>query len=127
MEPSFLRDSLQGSQTLLLMLYDPAIRAPASDGDFLGIMSLGCVMQNLWLAAQNLGISMQILSALGATPVQRELRPILRIPETRSVAFACRLGFPMPPTAAPLRIRRELPDFVYRNRWGDSIRLTGDP
>ena len=126
LEPSFLRDSLQGSQTLLLLLYDPAIRAPGSEGDFLGIMSLGCVMQNLWLAAQNLGISMQILSALGATAVQRELRPILRIPETRSVAFACRLGFPMPPTVAPLRIRRELPDFVFRNRWGDSIRLTGD-
>jgi nitroreductase len=126
MKPDFLRDSLQGAQTLLLVLYDPEIRAPGSEGDFLGIMSLGCVMQNLWLAAQSLGISMQILSAFGAAPVQHELRPILRIPETRSVAFACRLGSPRLPTVLPLRVRRELPDFVFRNGWGDPIRLAGE-
>src|SRR5665213_2365318 len=54
-EPGPLCDLLQGSPTLLLILYDRAVRAPASEGDFLGIMSLGCVMQNLWLAAQAVG------------------------------------------------------------------------
>jgi nitroreductase len=94
MEPSFLRDSWQGSQTLLLVLYDPAMRAPDSEGDFLGIMSLGCVMQNLWLAAQNLGVSMQVLSALGTTSVQRELRAILRIPETPKCCLRLQAGLP---------------------------------
>jgi len=122
-EPGPLCDLLQGSPTLLLILYDRAVRAPASEGDFLGIMSLGCVMQNLWLAAQAVGISAQILSSFGAASVQRELGPMLRLPDNRSIAFACRLGFPKAPATGSLRVRREVPEFVYRNRYGESFRL----
>jgi len=118
MEPSCLRDSMQGCPTLLVVLYDPEIRAPASEGDFLGIMSLGCVMQNLWLAAQSQSISAQILSAFGAHSVQRELRSILRLPANRRIAFACRLGYSMAPAPPPIRVRREVPEFAYRNRYG---------
>jgi nitroreductase len=122
-EPGQLRDLLQGAPMLLLVLYDPAVRAPGSAGDFLGIMSLGCVMQNLWLAAQSLGISVQILSAFGASSVQRKLRPMLRLPANRSIAFGCRLGFPQGPTTPSIRVRRELPDFVHRNGYGEPLGL----
>ncbi len=97
MEPIHLRDAMQGCPTLLVVSYDPVVRAPASEGDFLGIMSLGCVMQNLWLAAQSLKISAQILSAFGAPSVQGELRSILQLPPNRNIAFACRLGYPEHP------------------------------
>jgi len=120
-EPSYLRDSMQGCPTLLIVLHDPAMRAPASEGDFLGVMSLGCVMQNLWLAAQSLRISAQILSAFGARSVQKELRPILRLPADRNIAFACRLGYSKAPAASPIRVRRDVPEFAYRNRYGDSF------
>ena len=121
MEPGLLRDLLQGSPTLLLILYDPAVRAPASEGDFLGIMSLGCVMQNLWLAAQSLGMGMQILSTFGAPAVQRELRPLLRLPAELAIAFACRLGVPETPGPPSLRVRREANDFVHRNAYGEPL------
>jgi hypothetical protein len=71
LEPGFLRDSLQGCPALLIVLYDPAVCAPGSEGDFLGIMSPGCVMQTL--------------------------QPMLRLPLNRRVAFACRLGYPRKP------------------------------
>ena len=126
MQPGLLRDSIQGSPVLLLVLYDPEIRAPASDGDFLGIMSLGCVMQNIWLAAQSMGVSLQILSAFGVPQVQGELRPLLRIPNHRNIAFACRVGFPIAPDTPSPRVRRDLTDFAYRNVYGEPVRLTSE-
>ena len=64
--PMPLANNIRGSSTLLLVFYDPRKRAPASGGDVLGFMSLGCLMENIWLAAEALGVSLQILS-LSAT------------------------------------------------------------
>jgi nitroreductase len=95
----------------------------------LGIMSLGCVMQNIWLAAEDLAIGMQILSAFGADSVAPELRRILALPPELTIAFACRLGYPAAPTtpvARYLRVRREIADFAYRNTYGRRIDLGTD-
>ena len=62
---------IQTSSALLIVLYDPSKRAPASEGDFLGIISLGCVMENMWLMAHSLGIGFHIVSAISAPPVEK--------------------------------------------------------
>ena len=36
------------SSAILFVLYDPSRRAPDSEGDFLGILSLGCAMERKW-------------------------------------------------------------------------------
>jgi nitroreductase len=100
---------------VMIVLYDPSKRAPASEGDFLGIMSLGCVMQNLWLTAETLGIGMQIMSVFSAPHVQGELRKILSIPDHLNIAFACRLGYPPAEPVTHLRVRREIERFTHRN------------
>ena len=102
---------------LLVVLYDPRRRAPASRGDFLGIMSLGCVMENMWLAAKNRGLGFHIVSALSAPPLAKEVRRILRIPEHLQIAFTVRLGYPAVPPSAYLRVRRDVEDFAHRNRY----------
>src|SRR5579859_1519172 len=71
--PVPLRDTLQESPALLVVAYDASKRAPASDGDVLGMMSLGCVMENMWLMAESLGIGFHVLSALGTEGVEREI------------------------------------------------------
>ena len=71
---------IQTSSALLIALYDPGKRAPASEGDFLGIMSLGCVMENMWLMAHSLGIGFHIVSAISAPPVEKEIKKLLNIP-----------------------------------------------
>jgi nitroreductase len=101
---------------VVIVVYDPSRRAPASEGDFLGIMSLGCAMQSMWLTAQALGVGMQIMSVFSSGGVEDELRRILSIPGHLRVAFACRLGYPgapLPagappagPVRAPQRLRR---------------------
>ncbi len=46
-----LSQTINGSPTLLIVVYDSRKRAPASKGDVLGILSLGCLLENVWLTA----------------------------------------------------------------------------
>ena len=117
-EPVPLSVSLQDSPCLLLVLYDTRKRAPASEGDVLGFISLGCVMENMWLMAQSLGIGLQILSVSSSDPVEREMRRILDFPSYLKVAYGCRLGYPAA-THDYVRVRRTSDKFVHRNGYGN--------
>lgn len=118
-EHAFLGRSMQKCPTLMIVIADTRKRAPASEGDVLGVMSLGCVMQNIWLAAEALGVGMQILSAFSARQAEDELRRILDIPDPMNIAFACRLGYPETAPGGYLRVRREVGEFTHRNRYGN--------
>lgn len=121
---SILGAPIRMSAALLVVLYDPRRRAPASENDALGMMSLGCVMENMWLVAQSLGIGFHVQSSLGSPAVERDVRPILGFPEPLKIAFAVRLGYPKQPFAY-LRVRRDLADFTHRKRHGRSPRARG--
>ncbi len=114
---SFQGRLVKASPVLLVVLYDPHRRAPASEGDFLGIMSLGCVMENMWLMASSLGISCHIVSSFNDDPAAQKVKTLLSIPNNLQIAFTCRLGYAMKP-ARDLRVRRDIEDFTYSNRYG---------
>jgi nitroreductase len=116
--PMPLTQSIRGSPCLLIIVYDPKKRAPASDGDVLGFMSLGCVMENMWLTAQSLGISLQILSSFAVPPVEKQVKQVLAVPEELKIAYTCRLGYPIGSTKY-LRVRRNIADFTYYNKFGN--------
>jgi len=116
--PAPLSQRLRGSPTLLLVVYDSRKRAPASHGDVLGLMSLGCVMENVWLMAEALGLGLQILSAFSGKHVETEIRKLLGIPDYMKIAYACRLGYPTG-TDKYFRVRRDIQDFVHHNRFGN--------
>ena len=103
---------------MLIVVYDPAKRAPASEGDFLGILSLGCLMENMWLMANSLGISFHIMSSLSSDTVEKEVKDLLHVPENLKIAFSCRLGYPISKPAKYLRVRRDIKDFTYHNKFG---------
>jgi len=86
---------MQGCPVLLIVLHDSRKRAPASEGDVLGIISLGCMMENMWLMAQSLGIGLQIMSVFSGTSVEEEVKRMLAIPNYMKIAFAARLGYPL--------------------------------
>ena len=113
------RVPLQATSVMLVVLYDPAERAPASEGDFLGIISLGCVMENMWLMASSLGIGLHIVSSLAAGPAEIALKRLLEIPANLKVAFTCRLGYPVGQQGSYLRVRRGVEDFAHHNRFGE--------
>ena len=102
------------------MIYDSRKRAPASQGDVLGSISLGCVMQNMWLMAQSLGVNLQILSRFSEEPVEKEVKQILDIAEHMNIAYAIRLGYPVSAPAKYLRVRRNVEAFAHHNRYGNN-------
>jgi nitroreductase len=118
-KPFSLSEIMDGSQTILIVIYDSRKRAPASEGDFLGIISLGCVMENMWLMAQSLGIAFHIISDFGENPVEKETKKILNIPEYMKLAFGCRLGYPISKPYKRLRVRRNVKDFTHHNQFGN--------
>ena len=114
--PSPLNYTIRGGNTILLVVYDKRKRAPASVGDFLGILSLGCVMENIWLTAQSLGISVHIMSAFEG--IWKELKNMLDIPEHMAYGFALKLGYPISEKKY-LRVRRDIESFTHHNKYGN--------
>jgi nitroreductase len=112
---------LQACPTLLIVLYDPSRRAPASEGDFLGAISLGCMTENLWLAASSLGIDFHIVSSLANAPAEAEVKRMLAIPAHLKIVFGIRLGYASTPPRY-LRVRRDIKDFCHHNRFGTKVK-----
>ena len=118
-EPSTLDQTIKGSPMLLIVTYDPRKRAPASENDALGFMSLGCIMENMWLMAQELGISFQIMSVFGGDSVEHDVKKILEIPEYLRIAYAVRLWYPVSKPSKFLRVRRDIEGLAHYNRFGN--------
>lgn len=116
--PSSLSNTIKNNLAVLIVVYDTRKRAPASEGDFLGIMSLGCVMENMWIMATSLGIGFQIMSVFGAEAIEKEIKQILNIPKYLKIAFAFRLGYPSSKVSKYLRVRRNVEDFTHHNKFG---------
>ncbi len=116
---SSLNDTMRGSPAVLIVVYDPRKRAPASEGDFLGILGLGCVMENMWLTAQALKIGFQIMSVFGGERVEKEVKRVLGIPGHLKIAYAVRLGHPVHSSNRYLRVRRDVGGIVHHNRYGN--------
>jgi nitroreductase len=113
---------LPPSPIMLFVTYDPSRRAPASEGDFLGVISLGCLTENMWLTATSLGIGFHIVSSLASGAVEAEVKRLLAIPSALRIVYAIRLGYPAVPAEPSqggyLRVRRTIADFAHRNRYG---------
>jgi nitroreductase len=122
--PMRLRYAIDGSPLLLILIYDPRKRAPDSEGDVLGLVGLGCVMENMWLMASSLGISVRILSDFGDAGVDVETKRVLGIPQHLSVLLGLRLGYPVEAEGEGIRVRRYLSDFTYHNRYGKKNRMS---
>ena len=111
---AYMARQIVSSSAVLFVFYDPSRRAPASEGDFLGIVSLGCLMENMWLMANSLGIGVHIVSSLSGKKVATEIAKLLNLPDNFSIAFSMRFGYPVTPVHS-LRVRRDRDDFVHHN------------
>ena len=110
----FMTRQIMSCSALLFVLYDPSRRAPASANDFLGIISLGCAMENMWLMANSLGIGVHIVSSLSGNRVKKKIMKLLKVPDNFTIGFTMRLGYPVTPVNY-LRVRRDKEDFTHYN------------
>jgi len=113
---SGLGKMVSNGPVLLLILYNPNHRAPASEGDFLGVMSLGFMLENLWLTATAQGLNVHIVSAFGNEPLANEVKNLLDIPSELMITLGIRLGY-TEKDERRLRVRREVKDFVSYNQY----------
>ena len=109
-------EQISSCPVLLLILYDPKRRAPASEGDFLGVMSLGFMLENVWLMAAAQGVVLHVVSAFGNEPVSGKVKKLLNIPPALSITLGIRLGYPAGNDHRP-RVRRDVEDFVSFNHY----------
>lgn len=114
-----LGEVIAGAPMVIVVVFDASQRAPASEGDALGRISLGCVLENIWLAAQACHLDLQVLSTFSAEPVEPGVQQVLGIPAPWRIAYALRLGHALAPAAGP-RVRRAAEGFVHRNRFDAS-------
>jgi len=114
---SFMEQELNTTPILGIVLYDPSRRAPASEGDFLGIISLGCVMENMWLMANSLGINFHIVSSLSEGAFEKKIKEMMNIPDKLKIAYSFRLGYAIS-TYKYTRVRRDVEDFTHHNKYG---------
>ncbi len=118
---------LQSAPLFLFVLYDSSLRAPASEGDFLGIMSLGCVMENMWLTAESHGLGFHVVSSLASPKVEPQVGAILGFQSPWTIGFVVRLGH-RPKGGRPyVRVRRDPADFVHHNHFGGKEPKPADP
>jgi nitroreductase len=111
-----LGEIIAGAPVVIVVVYDPSRRAPASERDQLGMISLGCVLENMWLVAAAEHLDVQIVSALAAGGAEAEVKRVLGVPSAWRIAFAMRLGHAVTPSH-PHRVRRGIEAFVGRNRF----------
>jgi len=117
------RRAIQLDPVLGVVTYDPEKRPPhgRAEADFLNNIGLGCVLENVWLMANSLGLSFQVMSVLGG-PAGEDAKRALDIPKRLRIAFGFRLGYAVrTPTRAPIRsrVRREVKDFAHHNHYGN--------
>jgi len=124
---SFLGSSVKATPLLLVVIYDASKRAPGSEGDAVGQMSLGCVLENMWLTGESLGIEFRVLTVFRDGPVERQVKNILQVPSRMKIAFACILGYPAAPPPNYLRVRRDLEEFIHDKRFGRKDIVWGSP
>lgn len=117
-KPTPLGYTIKDSPSVVIVTYDTRKRAPGSENDMLGFLGLGCVMENMWLMANSLGIGFQIMSVFSSKEIAGELKQLLGIPKHMEVGFAVRTGYPVAKVDY-LRVRRDAEDFTHHNAFGN--------
>ena len=112
-----LGETIAGAPMVIVAIFDPTKRAPASEGDVLGMISLGCVLENMWLAAHASHLDVQVVSAFSSDGAESAVKRVLQIPAPWRIAYAIRVGHAVSRSTSP-RVRRDATAFTSRNRFG---------
>ena len=115
---------MQASSLLLCIVFNPKLPGIGPLKNLWGILSVGAVMQNIWLAANDLGISVHLVSSqIMRAESKRKLYQILNIPKDYRLLFLFRLGYEGRFGKYGTPYRRKLEDFVHLDRFSNKFTL----
>lgn len=113
---------MQATSVLLIVIFDPKLPGIGPLKNLWGILGVGAVMQNIWLAANDLGISVHLVSSQTMRVESiRKLHEILNIPKDYRILFLFRLGYEGKFGKYGTPYRRKLEDFVHLNRFSNKF------
>jgi nitroreductase len=112
---------VQNSAVLLYIVYNKKLKGVGPLHHLWGILSIGAVMQNIWLAANDIGISVQLISGQLMNPDSvKKMSEILEIPSGYKLMLIFRLGYEGGNFGKyGTKIRKELKDFVHIDRFSN--------
>ncbi|GAA5529368.1 nitroreductase family protein [Herpetosiphon gulosus] len=127
------RKLVAGSPLILGITLDKSEYKPDDLSGMYSLLSLGAVMQTIWLTATSLGIGMQFIS----TPMEVEgqwekITKLLQIPDEHSLMVLYRLGY-IPQAADRPTIdwtssqRKRTAALAYANRWDQPFEPAAKP
>ena len=111
---------IQAASVLLIVIFNPKLPGIGPLKNVWGMLSVGAVMQNIWLAANDLGISANLVSSQTMTvESKRKLHEILHVPKEYRILFLFRLGYEGKFGKYGTPYRRKLEDFVHLDRFSN--------
>ncbi|NHI94154.1 MAG: hypothetical protein EAX96_16810 [Candidatus Lokiarchaeota archaeon] len=114
---------MQASSVLMFILYDPTIPGIGPLKNVWGMLSVGAVMQNIWLAANNLGISVHVASGQTMTiDAKRKIFDILEIPKKYKLMILFRLGYETKFGRYGTPYRRKIENFVHLDKFSNKFK-----
>ncbi len=114
---TFLNRAIGETPLLIFVLYDGEKRAPGSERDSVGLISLGCVLENMWLVCESLKLGFHVLTVVSDGPVESQLKDLMHIPKQMKIAFACSIGYAADSSVPYKRVRRSLKEIVHYNEF----------
>jgi nitroreductase len=118
---------IASSPLLLAILLTKDEYKPDELSGFYSVISMGAVIQNLWLTTTALGMGMQFISTPGEIPEKwKELSTLLNVPEDYELMAIFRMGYVDPgmkrPTIDWKSSQRKSPgELAYRDTWGKKL------
>jgi nitroreductase len=94
---------------------------------FYSVISMGAVIQTLWLATTALGMGMQFISTPGEFPEKwNKLSQLLCIPEDYEMCAIFRMGYTDPGMKRPAidwksSQRKPVKDLAFKDKWGNEL------
>jgi len=95
---------------------------------FYSVISMGAVIQTLWLVTTSLGMGMQFISTPGEIPEKwKEISGMLKIPDDFEMCAIFRMGYVDPNMKRPAidwksSQRKGINDLAYKDTWGEPIK-----
>lgn len=117
------------SPLLFVILLTKDEYKPNELSGFYSVISMGAVIQTLWLATTAIGMGMQFISTPGEIPDNwKKISELLCVPETYEMCAIFRMGYVDPGMKRPTidwksSQRKPVDELAFRDTWGNVLKL----
>lgn len=119
-----------GSPVLLVILLTKDEYKKEELSGLYSVISLGAVIQNLWLTTTSIGMGMQFISTPGEIPENwNAIVKMLAVPDDYEMMAIFRMGYADPDMKRPTidwksSQRKGVEELAFRDKWGRQLRIT---